>query len=105
MSFGNAHTLSAREEGLMPDDRIFDVLFSQFRQDPVSMVRKIYQFFELEEKVGSFQTMQDFLNRGASSERHGKHRYNFADTGLNLKAERERFASYQDRYGVASETI
>lgn len=105
MHFGNERTLSAREDGLIANDRIFDVLFSQFRQDPLSMVRQIYQFFELEETAESFASMKGFLNRGASSERHGKHSYTFADTQLDLETERERFAPYQTRYGVASETI
>lgn len=105
MSFGNEQTLSAREDELISEDRIFDVLFSQFRQDPTAMVKNIYQFFKLEEKPESFNAMRDFLDRGASSERHGKHQYNFADTELDLATERNRFEQYQSRYGVASETI
>jgi len=105
MSLGNAQTLSAREDGQISEDRIFDVQFSQFRQDPIAMVKQIYRFFKLDEKPESFSAMRNFLDRGASSERHGKHQYNFADTGLDLKTERERFANYQKNYGVASETI
>ncbi len=35
--------------------------------------------------------------------RHGTHRYRFEDTGLDLEAERERFAAYRQRFGVPSE--
>lgn len=105
MSFGNARTLAAREEGLISADRIFDVRFSEFRLDPHAMVRNIYQFFELEQKPESFEAMEKFLDHGASDERHGRHRYNFAETQLHLETERERFAQYQNRYGVESETI
>ena len=35
--------------------------------------------------------------------RHGSHRYDFGNTGWDPHAERERFAGYQQRYGVASE--
>ena len=36
-------------------------------------------------------------------ERHGRHDYDFADTGLDLGETRARFAEYQTRYGVPSE--
>ena len=35
--------------------------------------------------------------------KHGAHRYDFADTGLDMAEERARFADYQERYGVPSE--
>jgi hypothetical protein len=36
-------------------------------------------------------------------ERHGRHAYDFADTGLDLAETRARFAAYQARYSVPSE--
>ena len=36
-------------------------------------------------------------------ERHGRHEYDFADTGLDLDETRARFANYQSRYGIPSE--
>jgi hypothetical protein len=36
-------------------------------------------------------------------ERHGRHDYEFADTGLDLAETRARFAAYQSRYDVPSE--
>jgi hypothetical protein len=36
-------------------------------------------------------------------DRHGVHRYRFADTGLDPAAERRRFRAYQERFGIASE--
>ena len=35
--------------------------------------------------------------------RHGTHRYDFADTGLDIDEERERFRPYYDRYRVVNE--
>ena len=35
--------------------------------------------------------------------KHGAHRYDFAATGFELGAERERFRGYQQQYGIASE--
>ncbi|MEH6593401.1 MAG: sulfotransferase [Halioglobus sp.] len=103
MAYGNSKTLEARDQVLIAADKIIDVQFSNFRQDPVSRVREIYDFFSLEKTEHSFSAMQDFLAAGQESERHGKHKYNFADTELDLATERKRFADYQRRYGVQTE--
>ena len=42
---------------------------------------------------------------GRESERHGQHRYRFADTGLDVTALRQQFADYQVRYQVAEEAL
>ena len=36
-------------------------------------------------------------------DRHGRHDYDFADTGLDLDETRARFAAYQARYDVPFE--
>ena len=103
MAYGNRKTLVARETGLIPPERIIDIQFSEFRKNPVAMIRKVYDFFELIKKEDSFAAMESFLKAGHESERHGKHKYSFADTGLNLETERARFADYQRRHGVTTE--
>ena len=35
----------------------------------------------------------------------GRHRYSFADTGLDLTAEREKFAAYLARYDIPPEVV
>ena len=49
--------------------------------------------------------MQGFLDNGRESERHGKHTYSLAESGLDLSAERERFAAYQSSYQIPSEVL
>lgn len=105
MAYGNTKTSAARDSGLISADNIIDVRFSEFRQNPVSMVEKIYDFFELTKKPESFAAMDKFLKAGHESERHGKHKYNFSDTGLNLETQRQRFAQYQKQYGVETEQL
>ena len=46
--------------------------------------------------------MREYLE-AKPRERHGRHDYDFADTGLDLAPTRARFANYQARYGVVSE--
>ena len=48
--------------------------------------------------------MQAFLDSVANDERHGKHAYTLESSGLNLDAERARFADYQTAYSIPSET-
>ena len=36
--------------------------------------------------------------------RHGRHDYDFADTGLDRDATRARFAKYQAQYAIPSES-
>jgi len=47
--------------------------------------------------------MQRFLDAGTATERHGKHRYDIAESGIDLAAERLRFADYQRAYAIPDE--
>ena len=46
--------------------------------------------------------MRRFLNKNPS-DKHGKHVYRFAETGLDMKEEREKVRRYQEFFGVPSE--
>lgn len=98
-------THQAREKKLIAPEKIFDARFETFRQGPVAMVRSIYEHFGIELKDEVAQRMQEFLDKGQEKERFGKHHYSAADSGLNIEAERARFKSYQDTYGIASEAL
>ena len=52
--------------------------------------------------TGTEQRMRAYLD-ARPRERHGRHDYEFADTGLDLAETRARFADYQAQYAVASE--
>ena len=56
-------------------------------------------------RPGLLCLMQGFLDNGRESERHGKHTYSLAESGLDLSAERERFAAYQSSYQIPSEVL
>ena len=92
-----------RDDGTIPDDRIIDVRFDDLVGDPWRHVRGVY------ERIGS--TLDDRTPSNACAptstakprDRHGRHDYDFADTGLDLDETRARFAAYQARYEVPSE--
>jgi hypothetical protein len=78
-------------------DQVMDVVHADFHGDPISVVRRIYDFCGM--------TLSDEVERAmrrriaADPERsHGVHRYNVADFGITEDEIRERFGSYVDRY-------
>jgi hypothetical protein len=97
--------MAAREQALIRPENIIDIQFSDFRKSPVAAVHTIYEYFGLELSEATNSQMEAFLASGKDSERHGKHKYSIAAAGLDIPAERKRFAEYQSRHGVASETI
>jgi hypothetical protein len=103
LDFGTRKTLAARDKGLLKPERVIDIQFAEFRQDPVAAVRAIYDYFGLEFTPATARRMQSFLDSGQETERHGKHRYDLAASGLELARERERFSRYQQLYQVPSE--
>ena len=103
LHFGTCRTMSARERGLLSEERVIDVQFDEFRREPVRTLQRVYDQFDLTLETSVAERMQDFLDSGNQSERHGKHTYNLASSGLNLEAERERFAAYQEAYAIPIE--
>ena len=103
LHFGTERTMSARRRGLLGPERVIDIQFARFRENPVVALRTIYDYFDFEMSESSAREMQQFLDSGSESERHGKHSYNLETSGLNLAAERSRFADYQEAYGIPSE--
>ena len=65
-------------------------------------IEGLYEFLGKELSAGVRHRMQTYLAARPQS-RHGAHRYSFADTGLQLDEERQRYRAYQERYDVASE--
>ena len=42
------HSLEQREQGLLPEDRLHDVLYHELVRDPIGEVRRLYERFEME---------------------------------------------------------
>jgi sulfotransferase family protein len=103
LHYGTERTMSARERGLLGQDRVIDVQFEEFLRGPVAALGQVYEHFGLSLQEPVAQRMQRFLDSGKESERHGKHHYKLTESGLDLAAERVRFASYQQAYDIPSE--
>jgi hypothetical protein len=97
--------MDARDRGVVPDDQVIDVQFTDFVGDPLAAIADIYSALgkeltpEAEERMGAFLASHPGDGGGGGT------RYRFAETGLDADALRERAAPYQQRYGVASEPI
>jgi hypothetical protein len=102
VAFMLTHSLEQREQGLLPDEQIHDVLYHELVRDPIGELRKLYARLALELTPEAEARMRAYL-AARPKDRRGAHRYSFADTGLDLARERARFAKYQERFGVASE--
>jgi hypothetical protein len=94
--------LDYRDSPGAPSHAFRDVRFSDLMTDPLGVVAEIYADLALPLTREVEAAMGDYL---AAKPRHkfGKHDYRFGDLGLDLAQERERFAGYQERFGIASE--
>ncbi|MCR9094897.1 MAG: sulfotransferase [bacterium] len=91
-----------RRSGRLPESQCFDLRYADLMKDPVAALAGVYEHFEIEYPESSRQAQQDYIDNKPKG-RHGRHSYDFADTGLDLDEERARFAEYYETYGVASE--
>jgi len=96
-------SVRARRSGVIPERQIIDVQFRSFMADPIACVRTIYERFDVELTPEAERRMRAFLAANPD-DKHGKHAYRFADTGLDLAEQRERAASYQRFFDVPSES-
>lgn len=91
-----------RADGTIPDDRIIDVRFNDLVDDPWPTIRSVYERIGATLTSAAEDRMRAYLAARPRA-RHGRHDYEFADTGLDLTTTRARFAEYQARYDVGSE--
>lgn len=100
---GLEREMALRDGGAVPADRVIDVQFADFMNDPWTTVKDIYQRLNRELRPDAEQKMRDFLASHPSD--GGRSRYTWADTGLDAAEVRERVGAYQDRYGVPTEQL
>lgn len=100
-TWGLARTLDARAH--LPEDRVVDVHFRDTLADPVGVVRRIYDHFGLEVTATVEQGVQRYLADNPR-EKHGRHRYDLADFGLERREADEHFAAYRERFDITEVT-
>ena len=77
--------------------------FGDFIRDEIGTVRRIYAHFGRELSDEAERRMRAFLAANPR-DKHGTHRYTLAEASLDPAAERTRYAAYQQRFAVPSES-
>jgi hypothetical protein len=101
---GLDRSVTARDDGTVPASRVVDVHFRDFLADPFATVRTIYARLDLELTPVAEARMRAFVAENPQ-DKHGRHEYTFAETGLDEGALRERARRYQQYFDVASEKV
>jgi hypothetical protein len=94
--------IEQRDSGAIPASQIVDSHFLDLMADPVATLRKLYEQLELEWPAGHDRTVRDYLAAKPKG-RHGEHRYDFDEVGLNEDSVRATFTRYVDHYGITAE--
>jgi hypothetical protein len=95
-------SVTAREDGSIPPDRVVDVQFDAFMADHFGTIRSIYDAWGAEYTPDAERRMRAFLD-AHGREKHGVHRYSFSDTGLDEGEIRDRAKRYVDYFDVTPE--
>ncbi len=101
---GFDRSVNARRSGVVDPKRVVDVNFDQFMNDPFVAIAAIYDQLGLSFTTSAEDRMRKFLAAHGQDE-HGRHHYTWEATGLDRDEWRDRAQSYQNYFGVASESF
>jgi hypothetical protein len=91
-------------DGTLPADRLTHVSYADLARDPVAAVRALYERLGVDVDARLVEQL-DARSRERPKDKHGEHRYSFADVGLDLAETRARVAPYQRAFAVVDEPI
>jgi hypothetical protein len=89
--------LEARDAGLVPPTQFFDVVYTDVLRDPMSVVRRMYDHFDLPLAPPVEARMRRFLGENPK-EKHGPHRYTLLQFGLDPDEESRKYDAYRARF-------
>jgi Sulfotransferase family len=101
---GLDRAMEARTDGTVPAGQAVDVLFRDFLRDPMAVVKTIYERLDIELTDAAEKAMRAFLADNPQ-EKHGGHRYSFAETGLDAGLLRERTRAYTEFFDIPEEAL
>lgn len=91
--------IKQRENGVIPNNQITDVLFDELMKDPIAVIKSIYQQLNLDfnpDMPGKIKTYLDQRPR----HKYGKHTYAETDFNLTDKDIRKQFKFYTEHYKI-----
>jgi hypothetical protein len=80
-----------------------DIRYADMQKDPFATLAGVYAHYDLPFTAEAEAKMRSYLAHKPKG-KHGKHSYDFEHTGFDIDEERRRFADYQARYDVPSES-
>jgi hypothetical protein len=95
--------LDLRRRGVLTDDRCIDITFDRFTGDQVGTVREIAGWLGVPFTDATEQALVDHLAAKPRG-RHGGHDHKVEALGLDIEAERARFADYMAYFSVRPES-
>jgi len=90
---------AVREKHSDKAGQFMDVQFEEIVADPVAVLGRAYERFDIPWSTDLEVRMRSFLDDNPRG-KHGSHSYEIEDFGMTLGQIRERFASYCSTYGV-----
>jgi hypothetical protein len=83
-------------------ETFIDVHYRDLLDDPMAQVRRVYSWLGWELTPDVADVMQGFRDHNPQH-KHGEHRYQLADFGLDAGEQRSAFETYTERFAVARE--
>ena len=93
-------TMASRSR--LPEERFLDVHYRDTLADPMAQVRRIYEFLELE-LTPEVEAAMETWRAENSQTKHGTHRYQLEDFGLEREELEPHFKAYMERFDIPSE--
>jgi hypothetical protein len=84
------------------EHRFFDVHFAPFQKDPLPVLERLYAFLG-EELTAVTRARMQAWRENMPRDKHGVHRCDPADFGIDLDALHERFRFYSERFDLTAE--
>ena len=80
-----------------------DVYYHEMNADWRAVMRRIYDFIDMEFTPEAESAMQTWLTKSETENRHGAHRYSYADFGLTREEVEARMGFFRERYNIPFE--
>jgi hypothetical protein len=92
-----------RASGRLPEQQCFDLHYADLVDQPIDALAGMYDHFGIDYPAEARTAQQHYVDQKPKG-KHGAHKYDFSDTGLDLDEERARFGDYYERYQVKKES-
>lgn len=88
---------------IIPVSQQLDVYYEDMNKDWRAVMRRVYEFAEVEFTPEAEQALQGWLEHSESENRHGGHRYSLDDFGITKKEVDARMMFARERYAIPYE--